>query len=61
MEIVSRCVALQKCVMYDASLMDEVGVRGKLQSKDAFNVFLTWGVIGGVRAVKGNVCMLGRC
>ena len=24
----------EKCVMYDASLMDEVGVRGKLQSKD---------------------------
>ena len=26
----------EKCVMYDASLMDEVAVRGKLQSKDAY-------------------------
>ena len=25
------------------------------------NVFLTWGVIAGVWAVKGNVCVFGRC
>ena len=36
-------------------------VGGNFNFKDALNVFLTWGVIGGVWAVKGNVCMFKRC